>query len=302
MGEPVVILIHIGEIFYGYINECIKQIKLFNDCKIYLAISESHFDLVQYNVELIALEHLAPSEEHLYFNSNTLLNKFFRGGFWHYASERFFILEEVVKKYNLQNVFHLENDVMLYVNLNEIHLDVEKNGFKFLATFDNDNRCIPGFLYFKSHNEINDLVSFASINKGKFNDMELIALYNKQYNKIDFFPLIPDTYFNYYSLNTNVDSEFLEEYYKNYKYFNSIFDAAAIGQFVGGIDSRNASDRNYNGKFVNESCIFNVSDFVIQWKLDICGRAQPFLFFQDSNIRINNLHIHSKLLCNYRSI
>ena len=302
MGEPVIVLIHIGEVFYGYINECIKQIKLFNNCKIYLAISEIHFDLVQNNVELIALEDLTPSKEHLYFNSNTLLNKLFRGGFWHYASERFFILDEVVNKYNLENVFHLENDVMLYVSLNEIHLNIANNEFKFLATFDNDNRCIPGFLYFKSHSEIRELVSFASKCKGKYNDMELIALFNKQFNKISFFPIVPDNYFSAYGLNTNVVSDFVQEYYKNYIYFNSLFDAAAIGQYVGGIDSRNIKGKNFEDKFVNESCIFNVSDFVIHWKVDNYGRSQPFLYFQESLIRINNLHIHSKLLYKYKSV
>jgi hypothetical protein len=71
-----------------------------------------------------------------------------------------------------------------------------------------------------------------------------------------------------------------------YETFNSIFDGAAIGQYLGGIHS----DPNLKG-FINEKTVFNVAKYNYIWEND-----EPFMVYLDNKIKINNLHIHSKNL------
>ncbi len=81
--------------------------------------------------------------------------------------------------------------------------------------------------------------------------------------------------------------------------FNSIFDGAAIGQYLGGINP--AVHSNARPGFINETCIFNPSRIVIEWRRDEKNRNVPFAVFDGAAYRINNLHIHSKKLHDFRS-
>jgi hypothetical protein len=71
-----------------------------------------------------------------------------------------------------------------------------------------------------------------------------------------------------------------------YKLFNSIFDGAAIGQYLGGI----YSNPNLKG-YINDTTIFNVSKYNYIWE-----HNEPYMVFENKKIKINNLHIHSKNL------
>jgi hypothetical protein len=80
---------------------------------------------------------------------------------------------------------------------------------------------------------------------------------------------------------------------KNYTQFNCIFDAAAIGQYVGGVDPRNAKGDTRG--FVNETCLINYSKYNIVWKTDpTSNMLAPFLQVNSQDIPIVNLHIHCK--------
>jgi hypothetical protein len=78
-----------------------------------------------------------------------------------------------------------------------------------------------------------------------------------------------------------------------------IFDAAAIGQYVGGVDPRNCQGDTRG--FVNETCVIKYADEgVVIWKTEDDNVKRPFL--QRNNhqvIPIFNLHIHSKALMLY---
>jgi hypothetical protein len=97
-----------------------------------------------------------------------------------------------------------------------------------------------------------------------------------------------------------------ERYKKNFSLFHSVFDAAAIGQYLGGIDSRNMKFNFFKRilkrkvKFVNESAVYDVSKFSYYWEKDQLGRKIPYLNYRGENVKINNLHIHSKELKDFR--
>ena len=77
--------------------------------------------------------------------------------------------------------------------------------------------------------------------------------------------------------------------------FNSIFDAAAIGQYLGGVDPRNIPGDTTG--FINETCVVNYSYYKFIWKFNlILNIYQPYILIDNIEILINNLHIHSKSL------
>ncbi len=76
--------------------------------------------------------------EHEEFQKKTKLDDKSREGFWRYTSERFLYLNDFINQFQLNNVFHLEYDNMLYVDLEEL-LPIFENKYSGIgATFDND--------------------------------------------------------------------------------------------------------------------------------------------------------------------
>ena len=86
-----------------------------------------------------------------------------------------------------------------------------------------------------------------------------------------------------------------EEIYvsENFNLFNLIFDAAAMGQFLGGVDPRNIPGDSSG--FINETCVIKYDKYKFIWEYQDDVK-KPFLVINDTKIPIFNLHIHSKQL------
>jgi len=292
-----IILVHIGDLFYDYINDCIEQILIFNEnCELYLIISSIHNDkIINKNIKLINIENIKKTEKHLFFQNNSQLNTTFRGGFWKFATERFFYIEDLMIQYELKNVFHVESDVLIYFDFND-YLSIFDEKYKIAAVFDNDDRCIPSIMYFKNINYISDLNDF--INKNKYlNDMEVISLYKKNSNIIDSLPIIPSSYKEIKTFNGKTSNN-PDKFYNNYELFNSIFDGACIGQFIGGIDPIHA-DGGSSG-FINKDSLLIPSNFEYIWEIQN-NKKILFAMYNGEKIKINNLHVHCKNLKKFKS-
>jgi hypothetical protein len=164
-----------------------------------------------------------------------------------------------------------------------------------LAPFDNDERCVPSFIYFRNETASGRLCAFlaeVSTRKG-VNDMEALARYRSigPESEIASLPIVPAGYQCSWTTPSGKKTANPGIYTHLAGDFGSIFDAAAIGQFVGGVEL----DPNLRG-FVNESCVFDPSTLAIEWHKDSFGRHVPYVRWNDQLIRINNLHIHSKQL------
>ena len=305
-----IIFVHIGDSFPDYGQIALQQARKFNpNCPVILLASEEAIRPIVKNKQLsnitfIAYESVMKRKEHLRFEKDSRLNGKSRGGFWKYASERFLYLNDLMQRDNLQNVFHLEYDNLLYVNLEELLPTFSTHYPGIGAVFDNDNRSIPGFVFIANPQAMLSLASyFADCAKSGLNDMEVIAKFNTIYGplgKIGHLPIIPREYAEQYPLITPTGFRAArnEPYFQHIDLFRSIFDGAAIGQYLGGIDPRNAESKP---GFINESCIFNPSYFQFEWDLDPLGRKIPYAVFHGHRWRINNLHIHSKNLQQFRS-
>lgn len=294
-----IVLIHLGDVYYDYINTCINQLKSFNsDNEIYLVTSSMHFNKVSDNIILISDKDLPKSRNHLNFIATNKLDTSFRSGFWKSALERFMYIEDVVELYNLKNIFHFENDVLIYNSLCHINNTCIKYNFEMVSTFDNDKRCIPGIVYFRDYNILNLLNRFI-IENPNINDMLILSKFSKCYENIVFYlPVVPPNYkFPFFK---KFKSKNLKKYHEHFNKFNFIFDAAAIGQYIGGIDPRNTKNNIVKSGFINESALYNVNDFIIKWEYDEKNRKFPVLIYYGIKYKIFNLHIHSKLLNLFR--
>jgi len=302
-----IVFIHIGTPLPDYFFDALDQALLFNDCPVYLiankhAIAKSKCSKIKnQNFHTIEIESLVQSKSHSTYLANSSLLKKHDTHFWLYASERFFYLDEFMEEYNIEDVYHLEYDNMLYVDLSHL-LPIFKNNYSGIAAiFDNDNRCIPGFVYVANKNVMHKLADYFSVKAAQgLNDMELIADF-KNHNSfivIDGLPIIMNDYIAEYGLKSphGHTTRRPPAYCNKIDLFNSIFDAAALGQFLGGIHTDPVPG------FINETCLFNPSLLTYEWIKDGQGRLVPFALFKDTKYRINNLHIHSKQLKKFSSI
>jgi len=97
--------------------------------------------------------------------------------------------------------------------------------------------------------------------------------------------------------NKSFSSEEIDFVCKNSDIFPFIFDAAAMGQYLGGVDPRNTSANTIG--FVNEGCAIRYDRNRFEWET-IDGIRRPFLVIDAEDgeevrkIPIFNLHIHCK--------
>lgn len=262
----------------NYIFDNIKHLKAFDNNDIVVITDSKFIDLFDAtDVTLISIDSLIPS----YVEFTSKINETFRNGFWEMTSYRFNALYEYMKHYNISNILHIENDVLIYKNMDTINFH---NTSKLLLTMDSSNRCIPGIMFIPSNEILKKCLDKFNPN---LNDMQNFS--ECYYNLSDYIDTLPI---------------FLEEYKcdvtkmitKNYKYYNAIFDAAAIGQYLGGIDPRNIPGDTRG--FVNETCIIDYSKYTFIWKNDN-GKKTPYIIVNCNEYPIVNLHIHCKDLKRY---
>jgi len=307
-----IVFIHIGQQLPDHLKIAMEQARLFNaESRMILiasaaAIIRSSFSR-NLNVEIIPCEALGISSKHRNFLNFSNLDKQFRAGFSLHTTERFFYLETLMIKHQITDVVHLENDNLLYVDLKTITPTLQTYYPGIAATFDAPERCVPGFVYVKSASYISLFTEFmVAISKQDnihYCDMMLIALFKKKYGfpTIASLPIIPTDYPQPLQNRMGCTQQKLQDYSNHFNQFNSIFDAAAIGQYLGGVDPANSSEVKNTSGFINETSVFNPSVYNYHWGHDEKQRRIPVATDDNSIFRINNLHIHSKKLDKFSS-
>jgi len=213
------------------------------------------------------------------------LDKDFREGFWHATSSRFFYIYALMKRDELRDVIHIENDVLLYYNC--AILENRFNRTKMYLPFDSYSRSIASIVYIPTHDVLKCVLDRYAYGE---NDM---------YNFPIIRSLIPDR-IDQFPIYRPLESHTLEQnsVCVNYELFNFIFDAAAIGQFLGGVDPRNCPG-NTRG-FVNETCVIKYNKCSFLWFVGNDGISRPVAETEDGiHVPIFNLHIHCKRLTDF---
>ena len=274
-----VVLVSLG-IFQDYLLNNIKQLKLQGNNDIVLITEKRFFKKIDENLNIQLIDVNELNSEYIdHFKNNLKLDRNYRNGFWHHCSMRFVYIYEFMRSNNITDIIHIENDVMIYDNLDNLKDKFNKD--KIYLLFDNTDRVIPGIMYINNYSNLKIILDSYDM---KDNDMVNLGKYFNSYF-IEPFPII------------SIDSD--ENYFnKNFKYFNSIFDGAAIGQLIGGVDKRN--NINIDIGYINEPCIVKFNNNKFYWK-KINNLWNPYLEINNKLVKINNLHIHSKSLENFLS-
>ena len=273
------ILVSIG-VFQDYILTNIQQLLILGHTSIYVITESSFFDKFDgYDVKLVDVASLVDSYQ---FNSVTKMDNGFRDGFWTSTSSRFFYIYALMKRDGIIDVIHIENDVLLYYNCDILQSRLDRT--KIYLPFDSYSRNIASIMYIPSHlifEKVLDRFIYSE------NDMYNFSLIRK---------IMPET-IDQFPICCPSESFTLEQKYvcSNFDLFKMIFDAAAIGQYLGGVDPRNTPGDTRG--FINETCVIKYTDFVYKWITGNDGVRRPFIILKNGDsIPIFNLHIHCKCL------
>jgi len=319
------VYIHIGKILPEYIYDSIYQSLLISSTtKIYILLNDENISefyekisqfniniymknkiLFELNIQCIPLSILKlPNEYTTLINNLPEEIKNFRNSFWIYTIARFFYLESFMSLFNINSVFHIENDIMIYEDLTILQncLDINK---VYMVRDSVDPPRVIASIMFLNKIELNNILNFM-INKLQLNphlnDMQLLGNYIS--DKVEYFP---------FSYKGSAPLNQLKDY---------IIDSCAIGQFLGGIDPRNIQGyndisenerqllclNNPSKGFINETCTFKANEVKIYNRdLSVNDFIVPLkLYFTTNNSlvvkQIVNTHIHSKQLYQFSSV
>ena len=294
-----IILVHLGNKRFSHLKGTLNQLIYYKNKNIYLLAEKKVLDylskLKKFNkVKFFNFNDLKKNYFHVSFLKNTRLSQVESDGFWFKTVDRFFYLENFVKKKKLKNIIHIENDVLVFDNLKKYEKKF-KNLFDIGLTFLNFKNCVPGFMYFKNYESISKIVQYIYgknrffFQKKNLTDMQLLANFYNEYKqkiKIGMFPTITEEI----ALDHAEDMLKIKEFYENFKQLNIIFDACALGQIVDGLDKKY---HLHKGKYINKQNIINPILFNVVFK-KINNVKHPYLKYKNTTIPILNLHMHSK--------
>jgi hypothetical protein len=211
------------------------------------------------------------------------------GDFWRVTSERFYYLHDLMLHLNLRVVVHLESDVMIYAPLTAL-INSKRGSATVLYPLDK-TRGIASVLF------IQDAIACAllcrhGIDYPTKHDMDLLEKFYQANKRAEVasLPTIPETI----CLTHGLD---YQRYARPRSEGWGIFDAAAIGQFLGGIDP--IHDRRDTRGFVNEESPIEPKKLAVSWTIEQAKRRPISAATEPENIR--NLHIHSKRTGTYRT-
>lgn len=198
-----------------------------------------------------------------YKKFNVVYHPQFRDNFFGKCINRFFILDNYIKKNNLTKCFHCECDIFFQVSLNEIYNQIEDKN-KIYSCRDAPARIIASIMYIPDAEKIFNMTEYFITMLGngeELNDMELLNNFDRVFKEINSFKTSP------------IDNS-----------TPYIFDPACFGQNLLGIDPRNTSEKSTVG-FINETSTYkpvytNFKNINGEW------------FYMEYKLAI--LHIHCK--------
>ena len=269
------------ENFQEYILTNIAQLLRLGHTEIYVLTNQHLFHEFEPFASFLKFVDVETLEDPFDFKGKSTLDKGFRGGFWFNTSARFFVIHAFMLKHGVKDVIHIENDVLLYYNVDE-EFDYG-NDKKMYIPFDTYERNIASIVYIPDADVFSKILEHYDFGK---NDMYNFSEIRKRTQLIQNLPIFVE------GRDNALEKAFVTNGFKKY-----IFDAAAIGQLVGGVDPRNAAGDTRG--FVNETCVIKYKEEgEIIWR-EIDGFNKPFIKIFTKEVPIFNLHIHCKNLSIY---
>lgn len=278
-SKPTLVLCHLGTPLPPHVKTCIEQIRAFSDIRIRV-IADGYIPLMGD----MSIASPRCFEDHpavramqaLPFKENE------PNPLWRTAAMRFAYIAALADEYNLDEIIHFDNDVLIYKDPIDLLPELAK-GNDISITECNEDLLIAGFVYIRDcytavwlAEALTEMMSTVDDNEMRL--LRLIA--DARPELFSFLPLMP-------SLNRTHN-------------FDGVFDCASWGQFVGGTHQEPGVPWAGDNHFIGRALKANI--FTITWDEDREGRCIP-LCVDGGGLRypIFNLHIHSKELDKYAS-
>ena len=198
--------------------------------------------------------------------------------FWVNTAKRLKILHQYAKKNHLKQFFHAEIDNLIF-SLNSLEKKLNLIGKGFFAPKDSEERAIASLIFCNNIESINEIFKYFSPPFLAQSEMHALGIYSNRSQ-------------NFFSLPTE---SFIEA---NKKWnvicpekTNGIFDAAAIGQYIFGIDPMHEPYRPLYNMFVNENVLIKFSDLIFYLENQ---NIYAYNKKTKKEFKIYNIHVHSK--------
>jgi hypothetical protein len=279
----------------SYTIDTIHQLRLFYDGPAFLILNDYNNPSLSvlentYHVTIIKYDDVYHHE----FNTvvNLCYNKFCivnslkgREKLFIYSFERFFVLYNLMCEYKLENVFFVELDNLIYDDPRKWLPSFQQKGLAFM--FDNYNRGASGVCYIKDTKSFETLLhyftEFILYDTGFISEMDaLYKFWQKHSADVQLLPIHWPT-----------DTYPIETYSNFEAYNNTVFDAASMGIYLGGMDPHHTKGVIVKG-LKGQWSLIDYTGYTFEWRLDKQGRKIPYVSDGAHWYKINNLHIHSK--------
>jgi hypothetical protein len=300
-----IVFIHLGLEPVAYLPHYLTHARHFSrESRIILVVSARHelfgHRWMSDNIETIAVEDLSVSDVHRKFLDGMRFNQSFRGGFWRHSTERLFVLESAFRQLGLRSAFHAEYDNLLFFDAKEMARRLAPHYPGIATTFDSDRRAVAGVMYINDPDALSKLTAFFEHRVSSYDDAEtlsdmyLLGEMRRTHlpDVIDGLPIMTPDYPHALRHRPGAAIPDRELFTRNFDAIQSVFDAAAIGQYLYGVDPRN-SPGDTRG-FINEEAVFDASVYRYMIASDEQGRLRPYIQSASGSSPLNNLHVHSK--------
>lgn len=292
-----VVLSFIGKM-PDYIYDCIKQLRLFYKGSIYVIYDDISDDLFSklsgFNITYVhydkvrsqQFENKMAKRDFAIVDSLKDRRLLFKRSF-----ERFYLLCELMKLYNLEKIWFMELDILMYVDPNTFSDALSDVPIAF--AYHRPEHCNSGVFYVRDVAALLPILnSFDNFNNGFVSEMRALCVYSQEVgvDNIMFFPL------------TFPNSEH-RLFWKNFDNFKDyLFDGAIMGMYYFGIDpvhtggiikTHDPNVYDLKGRFMN---FWNHGELL--WEKNAAGLYIPYFIVKATGkkLPIANLHIHSKNL------
>ncbi len=237
-------------------------------------------------------------------------------GFWRFATERFFLIEELMAALDIPRALHLESDNYIFFNPCEVEDTLEFLYPGLAAPFLNDEMCIPGVVYIGSCKALNTFNQYAAkrivdeaerkrkwyvprfmarVRMGvRLHDMNLLADFRSVFGPdlLNMLPVVPCDYVARDSILPRCRS--IAPYCTGFDALQMVFDGSAIGHYLHGIDPAHHDATGTVG-MVDPDSVVSAADFGFDL-IDLKNRdLVPHLVYKQGQIRVASIHNHAKV-------
>ena len=289
------VMFHTGIELPEFLEYTFRQFRLFNYTNVYFLTDKKHLDNDIFKKYYI----MAVNKDTFYSDKIRQFESLFnygKGDFWTVTATRLIYIENFMKDMDLTDIYHFENDVLIYYDLKKHDEKFKKFYNNMAITIGGEIVAMTGFMFIKHYEVLAKMTQYF---------INLLSAYKVQglINKYHI-PMVNEMFLmrqfaiDYPVLLRPLPTMSFGKFSENYSDFNSLFDPASYGQFVGGTRTEGPGAKpqdHYIGRWLKEN-----PQIDIIWKSDDKGRGIPYLNY-DNGIKINNLHIHSKNLHKYMS-